>query len=68
VLLAAGSLHAERAIARTNAAEAMLVVDAGNGAAYVLASASLEGRLDLGAALVEEARGDVRFLLPPAPR
>ena len=50
---------------KTRRVEAVLVV-AGDGEPYVLASASLRDRVELSAALAAEAPGGLRFLLPPA--
>ena len=67
-LVALGPLDAARAIESTPRAEALLVVGAGpDGASYVLASASLEGRIELSPALSAETARDLRFLLPPTP-
>lgn len=68
VLFAAGSLRAARMLARTSAAEAVLLVAEADGTPFVLASASLEGRVDLADDLAREAGEDVRYLLPPAAR
>jgi thiamine biosynthesis lipoprotein len=49
---------------RTRRVEAVLVVSGDE--PYVVASASLEGRIELSDALAAEAPGGLRFLLPPA--
>jgi len=68
VLLAAGSLEAADAVGRTRGAEALLVVDEADGTPFVLASASLEGRIETSADLATETERDLRYLLPPVPR
>jgi len=64
-LFVAGSLEGPDIFSRMLRAEAALLVRADGGAPYLVASASLRGRLELSAELETEIGGDVRYLLPP---
>lgn len=63
-LAAGGSLRVGRLLGKTHRVEAWLLVE-GDGRPYVLASASLEGRVELSPEIAAEVGGRVRFLLPP---
>lgn len=63
-LLVAGSAGGGEILSKTNRVEALLLC-AGNGAPYLLASATLLERLQPSAELLEEVEGRVRFILPP---
>jgi len=61
----AGSLQGPGIFQKTRRTEAILVVRADGGTPYLLASASLEGRMELSAELNRETGGEIRYLLPP---
>jgi len=61
-----GALAGTDVFRKMRRAEAAFVVRGDAGPPYVLASASLRGRLQLSDALREEVGDDVRYLLPPA--
>jgi len=63
-LAVGGTLAGGSMLAKTRRVEAVLVVD-GDGRPFVLASASLRGRLQLGDELQREVGGRVRYILPP---
>jgi thiamine biosynthesis lipoprotein len=65
-LFVMGSMRGAELLGRMNRAEALLLVSGEGGSAYILASVSLQGRVDLSPALMEETGGDIRYLLPPA--
>ena len=64
-IFVAGSLEGPDIFARMLRVEAVLLVRADGGAPYLVASASLRGRLEFSAELEAEIGGDVRYLLPP---
>lgn len=64
-LFVAGSLEGPDIFSRMLRAEAVLLVRSDQGAPYLVASASLRGRIELSAELEAETGGDVRYLLPP---
>jgi thiamine biosynthesis lipoprotein len=64
-LFVAGSLGGADLLGRMKRTEAIMLVEEQDGSPYLLASASLRGRLTLPAELLEECDGDVRYLLPP---
>jgi len=64
-LFVAGSMRGSELLLKLRRVEAVLVVRGEDGIPYVLASASLRGRLELSASLAAETEGQVRFLLPP---
>jgi thiamine biosynthesis lipoprotein len=61
----AGSLEGPDIFSRMLRAEALLLVRADDAEPYLVASASLRGRIELSAELESEIGGDVRYLLPP---
>ena len=63
-LAVSGTLAAGTLLDKTRRVEAILLVQ-GNGEPYVLASASLRGRLQLSESLLQEVGGRVRYILPP---
>jgi len=63
-LFVAGSKDGADMLSKTRRLEAIMLVE-GNGTRYVLASATLQGRLELSAELEQETGGQVRYLLPP---
>lgn len=64
-LYVSGSLGGADLLGRMKRTEAIMLVEEDNGACYLLASASLRGRLTPSAELLDECDGDVRYLLPP---
>jgi len=60
-----GSLAGPDIFSKMLRAEAILLVRTDVGAPYLVASASLRGRLELAPELEAEIDGDVRYLLPP---
>jgi thiamine biosynthesis lipoprotein len=64
-LFVAGSLEGPDIFSRMRRAEALLLVRADAGSPYVVASASMRGRITPSAELETEIAGDVRYLLPP---
>jgi len=66
-LFVSGPTSAGALLAKMKGVEAMLLVS-GNGSPYLLASASLRGRLALSPDLAAEVEERVRYLLPPVER
>jgi thiamine biosynthesis lipoprotein len=64
-MFVSGSLEGPDIFSRMLRTEAALLVRADGGTPYLVASASLRGRLELSAELEAEIGGDVRYLLPP---
>lgn len=64
-LFVAGSMRGAELLQKMRRVEAVLVVRGEGGPPYVLASASLRGRIELSAELAAETEGQIRFLLPP---
>jgi thiamine biosynthesis lipoprotein len=64
-LYVSGSLGGADLLSRMKRTEAVLLVEEEKGACYLLASASLRGRLTPSAELLDECDGDIRYLLPP---
>ena len=64
-VLVGGSRRAGALLGKTRRVEAVILVE-GERERYVLASASLQGRLEPSDDLAAEAPGHVRYLLPPA--
>jgi len=64
-LLVGGSSRAGALLSKTRRVESLLLVR-GAGEPYVIASASLQGRLELMGELAGEPSGGPRFLLPPS--
>jgi thiamine biosynthesis lipoprotein ApbE len=65
-LVASGFHRASDLLSRLQRVEAVLLV-AGDGEPYLLASGTLADRLTVAAPLEEEIGGRVRYLLPPVP-
>ncbi len=63
-LFAGGYHRAAELLERTNRVEAVLLVE-GDGAPRLLASVSLEGKLELPPQIEQEIGGRIRYLLPP---
>jgi thiamine biosynthesis lipoprotein len=63
-MFVAGSARSGDLLTKTRRVEAVLLVGA-SGSRYLLASASLEGRIELSPELLAETGGQVRYILPP---
>lgn len=64
-LYVAGSTRGVELLRKMRQVEAVLIVEGDRDGPYVLASASLRGRLELSETLAGETGGRVRYLLPP---
>ena len=64
-IFVSGSLEGPDIFRKMARAEAVLLVRTDGGAPYLVASASLLGRIELAPELETEIGGDVRYLLPP---